>query len=556
MATRTVTLRALALVIVFGLLWAKALGLTQFADPTYIDWMIEGDWMGELFGWLFVRVAPWSLPLAQAPDLVWPQGSSAALTEALPSLSVVGKLLSPFFGDRFQLFGVWMVGGVVGTGVAGVLVCRAWLKDTASLTLAGCLMVLNPVVSTRYGHPPFFAFWILTGLVGACLWPVADQQSARRTARVTLALGFFACATTSYLSVMSSVLMLASLLRLGVVERWFKPKEALAWLVAAPITSVSALWAFGFIAGVQSAPMKNLAIEGFGQFSADLLTFINPSIWSRFLPALPTGPRQYEGFAYLGLGTLLLLVLRLALLVKFRPTKALVLRWVPLGLAMFAMAFYATSNHVTILGKPIADLSKLYALLGPWPNVFRSSGRFVWPLFAFLTLTAVLTSLHFKQLWVRQWVLGAAVLIQLVDFDPTKTPLHTPLPPFVPFKDPAWALMKDGYKHIVMQPVQIQWACPFDHHVVAKLSWEAVLQGLTINSGHVGRTPPGIDCNRHLPPEELKDDTVYVPYFQQFLPDFTNAGFVCGQLDGTVACVSPTKPTPLRDELLRRASTR
>ena len=44
----------------------------------------------------------------------------------------------------------------------------------------------------------------------------------------------------------------------------------------------------------------DLAIEGFGQFSADLLTFVNPLQWSRFFPAIAMGPRQYEGFAYLG----------------------------------------------------------------------------------------------------------------------------------------------------------------------------------------------------------------------------------------------------------------
>ena len=555
MATRSVTLRALALVAIFGFIWAKALGLTQFADPTYIDWMVESDWMGELFGWLFARSAPWSIPFASAPALVWPQGSSAALTEALPSLTVFGKVLSPFFGERFQLFGAWMVLGVVATGVAGVLVCRPWFKDTASLALAGCLFVLNPVVSTRYGHPPFFAFWVITGLVGACLWPVSSLTSARRTAAVTLGICLFISATTSYLTVMSALLVAASITRLTVIERHFKAGEAIAWLVASPLVCLTTLWLFGFIAGVTSAPMSNLAIEGFGQFSADLLTFVNPLQWSRFFPAIAMGPRQYEGFAYLGLGTLLLLALRLALLTKFRPTRAQVFSWLPLGVAITLMAIYSLSNHVTVAGKPIADFSSFYARLGPWPSVFRSSGRFTWPLFAWVTMVAVLGAALIKTAWARQFVLGGAVLLQLTDFDPTRTPLHQPFPPFVPLADPAWQLMKD-YKHLVLQPVQIQWACPFDTKLVAKLSWEVYRLGLTINSGHVGRTPPGIDCNRHLAPGELDDETVYLPYFAPFVADFTNAGFVCGPIEGRVLCVSPRRQTALSAELLRRSAPR
>jgi hypothetical protein len=108
----------------------------------------------------------------------------------------------------------------------------------------------------------------------------------------------------------------------------------------------------------------------------------------------------------------------------------------------------------------------------------------------------------------------------------------------------------------VIQPVQIQWTCPFDHHLVSKLSWEAYRNRLSINSGHVGRPPPGTDCNHHLTPDELKDDTIYVPYFREHLPDLLNAGFVCGQLDTAVVCVSPRRQTPLLLELQRRAAAR
>jgi hypothetical protein len=555
MAPRTVTVRALLVVVAFGFIWAKALGLTQFADPTFVDWMIEGDWLGHLFGWLFTRNGPWTLPLAQAPDLVAPSGSSAALTDAIPLLSVLGKLVSPLFGDRIQLFGLWMVTGVIGTGVAGVLICRAWLKDTASLALAGCLFVMNPIVSTRYGHPPFFAFWMLSALVGACLWPVSDLKGARRTAGVTLLLGFLACATNAYLAVMASLLVGASIVRLVLVSRSFKAPEALGWLAAGPVVSVGSLWLFGFIAGARSSPVGNLAIEGFGQFSADLLTFVNATTWSRFLPGIAMGGRQYEGMAYLGLGTIVLVLVRVGLLVKYRPTRAEVLTFIPLGLAMALMAFYAGSNHVTIAGRQIADFSAFYEKLAPWPSVFRSSGRFVWPLFAWLTMLGALAVARVQTAWVRQFVVGGAVLLQLADFDVTRTPLHKQYPVFHPFKDPAWGLMKD-YRHVVIHPVQIQWTCPFNHELVAKLSWEAARQHLSINSGHVGRAPPGTDCDRHLAPGELSDDTVYLAYFPQYLPDFTSAGFVCGAVEGSVLCVSPRRDTSLSQELLRRAGAR
>jgi hypothetical protein len=555
MASTPDTLRALGIVILFGVAWARALGLTALADPSFIDWMIEGDWLGHLFGWLFTRNGPWGLPLAQAPDLVAPAGSSAALTDAIPVLSVAGKLLSPFFGERFQLFGAWMVLGVVGTGVAGVLVCRPWLHDWVSLSLAGALFVMNPIVSTRYGHPPFFAFWALTGLVGAAIWPIDGLTAARRTAWVTLALGFFLGSTNAYLAVMGGVLVGASLVRLVLLRRDFPLFEGAAWLAAGPAAVAGALWLFGFVSGARSASTQQLAGEGFGQFSADLLTFINATSWSRLLPGLPTGPRQYEGFAYLGLGVIALLLVRLVLVVWRRPAPRTVAQHAPLVLAALLLSFYALSNHVTVAGKQIADLSSLYAPLGPWPSVFRSSGRFVWPLHAWLTLISAIGVATVASLPARRLLLAGAALLQLADFDPTRTPLHKPHRAFTPFSDPAWQQLRE-YRHVVIHPVQIQWTCPFNHELVARLSWEAYRQRLTINSGHVGRAPPGTDCTRHLPPEELRDDTVYLPYFRQYRGDFLAAGFVCGPVEGFELCVSPQRATALLRTLLERSGAR
>jgi len=434
----------------------------------------------------------------------------------------------------------------------GVLVCRVWLKDTASLIFAGCLWVMNPIVSVRYGHPPFFAFWVLSALVGACVWPITGAQSARRTVAVTLVLGFIGCGTNGYLAVMASALVGASLLRLVLFNRRLPLPEALAYLAAGPAVSLLSLWLFGFISGAKSAPAGSLGAEGFGQFSADLLCFFNPATWSRFFGPMPVTGRQLEGYAYLGLGTLFLLAVRVGRLLKERPTGRQWLQWLPLGMVMLGMAFYALSSHVTVAGRLVADWSSWYAKLGPWPSVFRSSGRFVWPLFAWLTLTATISVARIQTAWVRQGLLMGAALLQLVDFDPTRTPIHHPFATFVPLKDPAWQLMKEGYRKIAIHPVQIQWTCGFDGPLVAKLSWEAYRQGLGINSGHVGRAPPGTDCQRHLPPHEIEPTTVYVPYFKEFYRDFEVPNVACASFDGHLVCVSRENPTPLLQEIVRR----
>jgi hypothetical protein len=282
---------------------------------------------------------------------------------------------------------------------------------------------------------------------------------------------------------------------------------------------------------------------------------VNPITWSRFIPPIAMGPRQYGGFAYLGLGVLGLLVLGVGLLFKHRPHRRQVLLLLPLIGAAVLMALFAASNVITIAGRPIADLTGLYAKLAPLPAVFRSSGRFVWPLAACLMVAAVLAVSKLETRWVRQFVLGAAVLLQVADFDPTRSPLHRRYETFAPFRDPVWQLMSQGYEHIVVNPVQLQWICPFDGPYIARLSWEAYRQHLSINSGHVGRPPPGVDCRHQLTPAELDRETIYVPYSPE-LAQAVASSLVCAQVDGRPLCVVNDYDTPLLRALLARAAPR
>jgi hypothetical protein len=319
--------------------------------------------------------------------------------------------------------------------------------------------------------------------------------------------------------------------------------------------SVGALWLFGFVSGALSSTPDALATEGFGEFSADPLALINPLQYGRFLPAIGIAGRQYEGYGYLGFGVLVLLVLRLALLVKVRPSKRDWLRLAPLLVFALVCALYSLSNRVVMAQHLIADWSAFYAKLGKLPSIFRSSGRFLWPLHILLTYVAVLGATKLPLLWHKRAALGAAALLQAVDFNPTLSPVHNKPPPFVPFAAQEWGLLRE-YQHLVIQPVQIQWACPFDHNLVAKVSWEAYRQHLTINSGHVGRTPAGTNCTRHLTPAELDPATVYLPYFKEYFPDFVSAGWVCGVLDASVVCVSPARDTALKRALQNQLQPR
>jgi hypothetical protein len=493
---------------------------------------LDGDWSMNTLGWLFVRAAPWQLPLAQAPQLLEPFGMSAAFTDSIPLMATLSKLASPLLPETFQYFGVWIALSMAAFGVAGRWVVSRWTDDAALQLLGGLFCVLTPCVFSRFGHAALTAQWPLLVLVSLAVQPHPNGR------RLSLWLMAFVASVHPYLVAMALPLAFAVVLREALSPQ--APARRVSWLTAAGLVGVTGavMALFGYFSG---APMT-LGAEGFGQFSADPFTFANPMGWSRLFKPLPSGPRQYEGLAYLGLGLFALLLVRAVALGKHRVGEWRLL-W-PLALVCAGLGFYALSNVVTVLGKPVANFSGFYAHLGPLPAMFRSSGRFVWPI-AFCLLLGGLSVVALPwSLGARRGLLGAALLLQLADLDLSH---GHPNPPrdVPPLQDPHWAGAAQ-YQHIALVPVNVQWICRYEPTAVVRLSLLATRHHVGFNSGYVGRTPAGLQCDHHLAPGEFDEGTLYV-VFPDFLKDFEGSGFECGALEGYPVCVSPSRPGPILD---------
>ena len=158
--------------------------------------------------------------------------------------------------------------------------------------------------------------------------------------------------------------------------------------------------------------------SGIGFYNANLLTFVNPRVggnqdWSRFLPGhdLATDG-QYEGFAFLGTGALLLIVINLTMrltgsrnfLQKFFKKKR------PLVISMAAMMLWATGGMFSIGQQVLLQIrfpAPIEAILG----TFRSSGRFILPVGLFLLVLIVLmTYQNFKSKTTAALLLIALIL--------------------------------------------------------------------------------------------------------------------------------------------------
>jgi len=350
-----------------------------------------------------------------------------------------------------------------------------------------------------------------------------------------------------YLAVMAFVLTTALFVRCEV------SRYAFAWTrVAARSAGLLALlaltfWAFGYI---------GLAVQtgggNWGRYGADLTTFFSSMGFSRYLPELPldqTG--SDEGFAYLGGGTLLL---TLASLVLVSPRDVGWRTWrsvLPLGLACLALALFSMSSPVRFGGKTLVDLQWIYGKFEHFIDIFRSAGRFVWPLYYLLVAftVAVIGSVFRTRPALGQGVLILTALVQFAEVKYEASGYWFHHSTFQPLKSATWELARGDYDHVALYPPQMNpgvcGAAWQEVHAYQYIDLAYRLR-MTFNGGHLSRFDiPATqklcrDIERDVATEHLDDRTIYV--LSEGIA-FPRNRATCGRPDGREVCVAAQRVT-------------
>jgi hypothetical protein len=527
--------------------WFFYLGYGPTLNPSFVAWLWRDDWAAYQWGFSFFRNAPWSWPLGSVPNLFYPHGTSVGFTDANPWLCVLFKPFSSLFPPDFQLWGLWYLLCYALQAWFGTKICRTLTRDPVQCALGGALFALTPLLPIRARHIALCGQFFVSAGLWLNLRREHSPEQVRRGLLSSFALLIWAAGTHAYLSLMLLVLCLAYYARLFLVDRLLGQRAWLTATLSALGASLSVYYLFGFIGWKPS----DLSVPGFGQYSADLLALFNAQGLSRFVPAFPFHPRQWEGYAYLGLGVFFLLSIALvrALAAPARALRGLARHW-PLLIAVFFMSLYALSSQVTYRGELVLDLSPFYAPIGKLAGIFRSSGRFVWPL-SFLLIAcgvrAVASERHRK---LSRAALALALALSAAEQDPRQ--LSFDAVPLLSLRHAAWQSTSADYGHLELVPLQLQWECSYNPALVDALSHEAYRRKLTFNSANLMRKEPNVRALCGQDPSVLDAHTVYVVAPSR-VASLRQLGAECGVLDGLSVCASLSRATPLLAALRRTA---
>jgi hypothetical protein len=368
-------LAALA-VAVWLVAWGPCAAPWQTGCFTHGGW---GDYKHHYQGWItYLRGESWIPPTSRA--FTWPLTSSVMFTDSVPLAAILFKPLSRGLGlgDWHYLSLLSMANGLLVSGCSVAIgQARQW-RPIATLAL-GILLLSHPLSWTRlvvsheslqlHGVLLLGLTWLIQRRGGLLPWCLLCGA----------ALGIH----PYYVPMLLAAALVARLAPPAPGEGGSPPgglgrlagvARLAGGLAALGLTLAVAAWLFGFQPGSASS--------GSEVWGANGLALLDPQAHSAILPALrKREPFEVEGFAYLGIGVALGLVVALAAVRDGRPEpRPLVPRlwWWAAGL-LFLLALGPTWN---IGDTPITPHNAALALPGmrAFYDVFRSAGRFTWPL--------------------------------------------------------------------------------------------------------------------------------------------------------------------------------
>ncbi len=459
-------------------------GVLNFTYDGWIFKVQDPDIHQHYLGWCHFRRSPWFFPPGLMDSLSYPHRMSILWTDSIPLLAIIFKCFSAVLPGTFQYFGMYgLLSFCLTGGCTAVITKKLTGNDMITLLAVPFVTVSFPMLQRMFYHTSLTAHYLI--LIPFIIWLYDGYRwSLKKKCLVWGGYFFITVMLHPYLWLMGAVTAVAVFIDEIILTKDIKP--AFITGAAAGLLTYIAL----FITGALYGNVKvSYALGGFG---SNLNTFINSLGMSLILPALPLqSSNQYEGFGYLGIGGLILVFIAVILFfadIKKRKDRLPVSRREVIALILMAVFFLmAVFPDITINTKLILGIKVspgLEAVLG----IFRSTGRFIWPVVILLYLGAVREIAGFGESRGKRAlpviIICVCLVLQLIDMSGTlyyknrkftrhSKPLHSDL------ENEALADRMGQYEHIVF--------VTDDHFSMERSAYFAVKNGLTVNKYYFAR---------------------------------------------------------------------
>lgn len=342
----------------------------KILNPTYHQWLTIGDGRSEI-AWEFYRNSKLiKFPIGDNFDYGMNTASTLIYSDLMPLYSAILRPFSTFLPDRFQYIGLIVFMNFALNYFIAQKIFALYVKNRNIQILFAITVCISPLSLHRFldfSHYSLTSNWII---LLAIYFFLTKEISFRKWVVLILITPLI----HSYYLVTIIPIFLITVLRsfISKAQLFNTLVKILSTFVLLYITLIS----FGF----NTKEIETDTKGDFGSFKSNIFSFIDVNNWSLLIPDISGPGMTEEGFSFIGLTTVLVILILVSVFWKqrFSPseTKTLLifqpLLW--LGLILHA---YALTNNVS-LGFLEFKLFDISPSLQKYFDIFRSTGRFSW----------------------------------------------------------------------------------------------------------------------------------------------------------------------------------
>ena len=466
--------------------------------PSNISWLltIHHDWGANYLGWYFYRNEPWHFPLGEIHNFFYPIGTNVGFTDSVPMLAIFFKLFAVFLSEDFQYFGIWFFACHLLTAYFTIRLFKLFKVNQIFIFVAVLFITANPVLIYRGMHPGMYAHWLLIASI-YLYFLNPNNVKPQKILLYQFILLILSAMINPYMSFMILGFTFIIPLRLSFFDKVLSKKS---FFIYNAISIFALLFSWYLVGMLNFKTGEDLAVTGgYGLYGLNLNSLFNSFGFSTFLPQLKqVSSYQYEGFMYLGLGIMFLLVIlmvyKLYTLVKNKKKETLSNSTsVPyktnlfLIILLFVMFSLFSITHIVSLNDKVLFKIPIPKNLIKIGEIFRASARFFWPVYYSILLFCIIAIAKSKlPRFVKLSVTFIALFIQFYDTKGLFTYRHLTYGSYeVPIDEKSWSTLFKEFDEIVLYP-------PFQTSYLANSDYQdfcylAAKDRKPITTGYLGR---------------------------------------------------------------------
>ena len=359
----------------------------DFISFTNSSWLSTRDMTADIISWQYYKNDIWRFPIGNNPNYGIDIASSIVFSGSIPFLSVLFKIFSNLLPSNFHFFSLWIFICFFLQSFISFLIIYNNTKNLTFSVIGSLFFLISPIFISRIMmHLALAGQWII--LLG---FYIENKNLPTKKIFYWTILISLSALIHFYFTIMLIGMLFLFIFNEHLVN--FNIKKLISQISFPIIFLLLTMYIFGYF----EVPFTDSLAYGYGIYKLNLIGIVNPILqsqsgifnWSLFLPEISVTPGEAsEGFSYLGIGGIFLILIGIFLFFK-NITEFKKNNYIPYFFIIILFSLVALTNKISFANILLfeIDLPKyIYGIL----SIIRASGRLFWPVYYLFFLGSII----------------------------------------------------------------------------------------------------------------------------------------------------------------------